>query len=210
MRKSITREKLSWWGHALVHPFDGFYEIRFRSQGSLLLAFLLMLAFGVTQCLSAQYTGFVMNFTNPDELDTLSIFISNVSVLLLFALSNWTVTTLFNGKGKLSDIYIVICYSLTVLIAGELLVCFISNFVTSEEVMILQAVRILCVAWFAFLLVAGLGTIHEYGLGGNLASILMSVVAAAIILFIGVLLFTMLERMVSFFSSVGQELMRRL
>ena len=210
MKKPITKENLYWWGHALVHPFDGFYEIRFRSQGSLLLAFLLMIAFGIMRCLSAQYTGFVMNNINQDELDTLSLFISNISVLLLFSLSNWTVTTLFNGKGKLSDIFIVVCYSLTVLILGEALVCFISNFVTTEEIMILQAVRMLCIAWFAFLIVAGLGTIHEYGLGGNLASIVMSVAAAAIILFIGVLLFTMLERMVSFFTGVGQELMRRL
>lgn len=210
MKSSITKEKLSWWGHALVHPFDGFYEIRFRNQGSLLLAFLLMVAYGVLRCISAQYAGFVMNWTNLEELDTLSLFISSVSVLLLFSLSNWTVTTLFNGKGKLSDIYIVVCYSLTVLIIGEALVCFVSNFVTTEEVMILQSIRMLCIAWFAFLLVAGLGTIHEYSLGGNLASIFMSVVAAAIILFIGVLLFTMLERMVSFFSSVGDELMRRL
>ena len=210
MKKPITREKLGWWGYALVHPFDGFYEIRFRNQGSLLLAFLLMIAFAVMQCLSAQYTGFVMNFTNQDELDTLSLFISNISVLLLFSLANWTVTTLFNGKGKLSDIYTVVCYSLTVLIIGEALVCFLSNFVTTEEVMILQTVRMICIAWFAFLIVAGLGTIHEYGLGGNLASIALSVAAAAIILFIGVLLFTMLERMVSFFTSVAQELMRRL
>ena len=210
MKSSITKEKLSWWGHALVHPFDGFYEIRFRNQGSLLLAFLLMVAFGILRCISAQYSGFVMNWTNLEELDTLSLFISNVSVLLLFSLSNWTVTTLFNGKGKLSDIFIVVCYSLTVLIIGDALVCFVSNYVTAEEVMILQSIRTLCIAWFAFLLVAGLGTIHEYSLGGNLASIVMSVVAAAIILFIGVLLFTMLERMVSFFSSVGDELMRRL
>ena len=210
MKKPITKEKLYWWGHALVHPFDGLYEIRFRDQGSLLLAFILMIAFGVMRCLSAQYTGFVMNLTNQDELDTLSLFISNISVLLLFSLSNWTVTTLFNGKGKLSDIYIVICYSLTVLILGDALVCFVSNFVTTEEIMILQAVQMLCIVWFAFLLVAGLGTIHEYGLGGNLASIVMSAAAAAIILFIGVLLFTMLERMFSFFTSVGQELMRRL
>ena len=210
MKKPITSEKLGWWGYALVHPFDGFYEIRFRNQGSLLLAFLLMIAFAVMQCLSAQYTGFVMNFTNQDELDTLSLFISNISVLLLFSLANWTVTTLFNGKGKLSDIYTVVCYSLTVLIIGEALVCFLSNFVTTEEVMILQTVRMICIAWFAFLIVAGLGTIHEYGLGGNLASIVLSVAAAAIILFIGVLLFTMLERMVSFFTSVAQELMRRL
>ena len=76
--------------------------------------------------------------------------------------------------------------------------------------MILESVQLLCTVWFAFLLVAGLGTIHEYSLGGNLASIVLSVVAGAIILFIGVLLFTMMERMVSFFSSVGDELMRRL
>ena len=34
--------------------------------------------------------------------------------------------------------------------------------------------------------------------------------AAAIILFIGILVFTMLERMISFFSSVFEELMRRI
>ena len=143
MKHTVSREKLRWWGHALVHPFDGFYEIRFRNQGSLPLAFLLMVLFGVMRCLSAQYTGFVMNLANPDELDTLRIFISSVSVLGLFSLANWTVTTLFNGKGKLSDIYIVVCYSLTVLIIGEALVCFVSNFVTTEEVMILQSIRII-------------------------------------------------------------------
>ena len=73
MKASITKEKLGWWGHALVHPFDGFYEIRFRNQGSLLLAFLLLIAFGVMRGLSAQYTGFVMNLTNQDELATLSL-----------------------------------------------------------------------------------------------------------------------------------------
>ena len=68
----------------------------------------------------------------------------------------------------------------------------------------------LCYVYFVFLVVAGLTTIHEYGFGGSIMSIIMSVVAAAIILFIGILVFTMLERMISFFSSVAEELMRRL
>lgn len=208
--KLLNKDKLHYWGYSLIHPFDGFFEIRFRRHGSLLLAFLLLIAFGILNCLSYQYTGFTMNFNNIDEMDSLSIFISTVSVVLLFSLSNWTVTTLFNGKGKLSDIFVVICYSLTVLIIGETIVTFASNFVSTEEVMILQSIRMLTYAWFAFLILAGLGTIHEYGLGGNLASILLSIVAAAIILFIGVLLFTMVERMFSFFTSVAEELMRRL
>ena len=208
--KLLTKDKLQYWGHSLLHPFDGFFEIRFRNHGSLLIATLLLIAYGILRCLSYQYTGFVMNFNNIEEMDALSIFISTISVVLLASVSNWTITTLFNGKGKLEDIYIVICYSLTVLIIGDVVVTFASNFVATEEVMILTSIQMVCYVYFVFLLVAGLGTIHEYGFGGNLASMVLTVVAAAVILFIGVLLFTMLERMFNFVTSVSEELMRRL
>ncbi|MBR3762960.1 MAG: YIP1 family protein [Clostridia bacterium] len=208
--KLLTKDKLHYWGHSLLHPFDGFFEIRFRNQGSMLIATLLLVAYAVLRCLSYQYTGFPMNMNNIDEMDALSIFISTISVVVLGAVSNWTITTLFNGKGKLKDIYIVICYSLTVLIIGDAIVTFASNFVTTEEIMILTSLQMLCYAYFVFLLIAGLGTVHEYSFAGNLASMVMTVVAAAVILFIGVLLFTMLERMFSFVTSVAEELMRRL
>ena len=208
--KLLTKEKLQYWGHSLVHPFDGFFEIRFRNQGSMLIATLLLVAYAILRCLSYQYTGFPMNLNNIEEMDALSIFISTISVVVLGAVANWTITTLFNGKGKLKDIYIVICYSLTVLIIGDAVVTFASNFVTMEEVMILTSVQLMCYAYFVFLVVAGLTTIHEYGFGGSIMSIVMSIAAAAIILFIGILVFTMLERMISFFSSVAEELMRRL
>lgn len=207
--KLLTKDKLHYWGHSLLHPFDGFFEIRFRNHGSLLIATALLVIYAILRCLSYQYTGFVMNMNNIDEMDALSIFISTISVVILASAANWTITTLFNGKGKLKDIYIVICYSLTVLIVGDVIVTFASNFVTTEEVMILTAIQMVCYVYFVFLLVAGLGTIHEYGFGGNLASMVMTVVAAAVILFIGVLLFTMLERMFSFVTSVSEELMRR-
>ena len=208
--KLVTKDKLKYWGYSLVHPFDGFFEIRFRNHGSAFLATLLLIAYAVLNCLKFQYTGFPMNMNNIEEMDALSLFISVVSVVALFTVSNWTVTTLFNGKGKMKDIFIVLCYSLTVLIVGDIIVTFASNFVTTEEVMILTSVQMLCYAYFAFLVIAGLTTIHEYGFGGSIMSIVMSIVAAAIILFIGILVFTMLERMVSFFSSVAEELMRRL
>lgn len=208
--KLVTKDKLKYWGYSLVHPFDGFFEIRFRNQGSLLIATLLLIAYAVLRCLSYQYTGFVMNLNNIDEMNALSIFISTISVVVLASAANWTITTLFNGKGKLKDIYIVICYSLTVLLIGDAVVTFASNFVTTEEVMILTALQMVCYAYFVFLLIAGLGTVHEYSFAGNLASMVMTIVAAAVILFIGVLLFTMLERMFSFVVSVAEEMMRRL
>ena len=208
--KLVTKDKLKYWGYSLVHPFDGFFEIRFRNHGSAFLATLLLIAYAVLNCLKFQYTGFPMNMNNIDEMDALSLFISVVSVVALFTVSNWTVTTLFNGKGKMKDIFIVVCYSLTIPIIGDAIVTFASNFVTLDEVMILTSVQMLCYAYFAFLVIAGLTTIHEYGFGGSIMSIVMSIVAAAIILFMGILVFSMLERMVSFFSSVTEELMRRL
>ena len=208
--KLVTKDKLKYWGYSLVHPFDGFFEIRFRNHGSMLIATLLLIAFGILNCLKFQYTGFPMNKNNIEEMDALSLFISVVSVVALFTVSNWTVTTLFNGKGKMKDIFIVVCYSLTIPIIGDSIVTFASNFVTLDEVMILTSVQVMCYVYFAFLVIAGLTTIHEYGFGGSIMSIIMSVVAAAIILFIGILIFTMLERMVSFFTSVFEELMRRL
>ena len=208
--KLVTNDKLKYWGYSLVHPFDGFFEIRFRNHGSAFLATLLLIAYAVLNCLKFQYTGFPMNMNNIEEMDALSLFISVVSVVALFTVSNWTVTTLFNGKGKMKDIFIVVCYSLTVPIIGDAIVTFASNFVTLDEVMILTSVQMLCYAYFAFLVIAGLTTIHEYGFGGSIMSIVMSIVAAAIILFIGILVFTMLERMVSFFYSVAEELKRRL
>ena len=208
--KLVTKDKLKYWGYALVHPFDGFFEIRFRNHGSLLIATLLLIAYALLNCIKFQYTGFPMNMNNIEEMDALSLFISVVSVVALFTVSNWTVTTLFNGKGKMKDIFIVVCYSLTVPIIGDAIVTFASNFVTLDEVMILTSVQMLCYAYFAFLVIAGLTTIHEYGFGGSIMSIVMSIVAAAIILFIGILVFTMLERMVSFFSSVAEQLMLRL
>ena len=208
--KLVTKDTLKYWGYSLIHPFDGFFEIRFRNHGSLLIATLLLIAYAVLNCIKFQYTGFPMNFNNIDDMDALSLFVSVVSVIALFTVSNWTITTLFNGKGKMKDIFIVVCYSLTVLIIGDVIVTFASNFVTTEEVMILTSIQVMCYVYFAFLVVAGLTTIHEYGFGGSIMSIIMSVVAAAVILFIGILLFTMLERMIYFFSSVFEELMRRL
>ncbi len=208
--KLVTKDKLKYWGYSLVHPFDGFFEIRFRNHGSLLIATLLLVAYAVLNCLKFQYTGFPMNNNNIEEMDALSLFISVVSVVALFTVSNWTVTTLFNGKGKMKDIFIVVCYSLTVPIIGDAVVTFASNFVTLDEAMILTSVQMLCYVYFAFLVIAGLTTIHEYGFGGSIMSIVMSIAAAAIILFIGILVFTMLERMISFVTSVAEELMRRL
>ena len=87
---------------------------------------------------------------------------------------------------------------------------FASNFIIAEEAMIVYVITGVGTVWSLFMLLAGLCVIHEYGFGKTLIAILLTFVAAAIIMFLGILFFTLIEQMVVFIISVGQEFMRRL
>ena len=92
---------------------------------------------------------------------------------------------------------------------GDLLLTVVSNFVISEEVVLLTSVRALMVAWFCFLMVAGLCTIHEFGLFRNLITLVATLISALILIFLFVLFLTLVEQMVGFFTTFIQEWIRR-
>jgi len=209
VNKEIIKEKLHYLKYTVFHPFDGFFEVKYRRRGSAALAAVIMVLYGIMQCVSYQYTGFVMNFNAIFAMNSISIFISSLSVLLLFTVSNWTITTLFNGKGNMRDIYIVVCYSLVPMLIMNAFTTFISNFVIIEEIIILRSIQGMGILWFVFLLLAGLCVVHEYSMGVNLKTLLATAVAAGIIVFLGILFFTLIERMYNFVYSIMQEVIRR-
>lgn len=208
--KAQIKEKLYYLKYSFFHPFDAFYEMRFRGKGSLALAVLSIVLFGILQCVRYQYTGFVMNFTEIAAMNSLSVFATWVAGLALFIVSNWSVTTLLNGKGGLGDITQVIGYSLVPVELATVVQILLSRFVIREEVMIVNVITGIGIVWFVFMIVAGLCTIHEYSFGKNMVSVALSFVAAAIILFLGVLFFTLIEQMITFIVDVVREFIRRM
>lgn len=208
--KDRVLEKLSYLKRSVFHPFDAFYEIRFRGKGSVALAALILTLFGVLQCIAYQYTGFVINEHELESMNSISIFLTWVLGFVLFIVSNWSVTTLLGGKGALGDILKVTGYSLTPFICTLVFQIFVSNFIIAEEAMIVYVVTGIGIVWSLFMLLSGLCVIHEYGFGKNMIAIALTFVAAAIIMFLGILFFTLIEQMVVFVVSVGQEFIRRL
>lgn len=202
-------EKVRYLKYIMFHPFDGFYEAQRRGKGSVGLSAILMGLYAVLQCFKYQYTGFVMNLNAIFNMNSVTLIISTLSVPLLFVVANWTVITLFEGKGKLADIFMVTSYSLVPLMIGDLLLTIVSNFVISEEVVLITSVRSLMVAWFCFLMVAGLCTIHEFGLFRNLITLVATLISALILIFLFVLFLTLIEQMFGFFTTFIQEWIRR-
>jgi len=205
-----TWERVKYVKHCLFHPFDGFYEAKNRGKGSLLAATVIIALYCILDCFEVQYTGFIMNLNQISRMNSVTIFISALTVLLLAVISNWTITTLFDGKGKLKDIYMVLGYSLAPMVMIDFCVVIASNFVIEEEAMILTAIRWMGVAWSAFLIVTGLCTIHEFSLAKTLVTILATLAAALIILFLLVLFISLVEQMIQFVYIFGKEFMRRI
>ncbi len=204
------KEKLSYLKLAIFHPMEGFYEIRFRGKGSIVLSVILLCFYGITECAAYQYTGFILNLNNVATMNSISIFLSHVFIVVLLCVANWTVTTLFNGKGNLAGIFNVVCYALFPYSVIRLIVVFLSNFVIQDEGMIIYMIQGIGIVWLVFLIVAGLCVIHEYGLFQNLASLVVTAIAAFMIIFLLVLFLTLEEKMFGFIRDVFKEFVRRI
>ncbi|MCD8023405.1 MAG: hypothetical protein LUF30_10710 [Lachnospiraceae bacterium] len=95
--KSKAQEKLYYLKYSVFHPFDAFYEIRFRGKGSNLLSVLILVLFGLLMCVSYQYTGFIINENQLASMNSISIFCTWMLGFILFIVGNWSITTLLNG-----------------------------------------------------------------------------------------------------------------
>lgn len=195
--------------YTIFHPFDGFYEMKFRQKGNAVLAAVLLVIYGLLSVFSTQYTGFIFNTYPVQEMESIQLFLMAVLPVVLFVVSNWSTTSLMRGSGKLIDIFIMTCYSLTPLILFNFATTLISNVIILEEGPILTAFNYIGVVWFCYLIFCGLCTIHEFTASKNILTLLVTLVAAIIIIFLVILYFTLMQTVFSFIGTVATEISKR-
>lgn len=202
--------KLSYTKYVLFHPFDGFYEIKFRERGDAFIASLFFLLYAIMSIVAAQYNGFIINYNNIKRMNSLLIVLYSVLPYLIFVVGNYSITTLFNGKGTMREIYIVVGYALVPLIIGQLIGVIFSQFITLDEVSLYGLVKSATGLWFAFLLFTGLVTIHEYGVFKNIATIFATFAAISIILFLILLGYSLIQQVIAFIQIFIKEAVIRI
>lgn len=207
MRQLI--EDVKYLKYTIFHPFDAFYEIKWRGKGSLLLATLMYALYSIMQVLSYQYTGFVMGGAPLFLMNSIAIIVMAIAPMFIFIISNWSVSTLYNGKGKVKDLYILVGYALLPMIATQGITILLSNIIIAEEISLLLAFNTMGAIWFYYLVFTGLSTIHEFNGKENFMTLLATLVAAIIIVFLCVLYFTLMEQIINFVTTIVQEFMRR-
>lgn len=206
----MLKEKVKYAFYTITHPSNGFYEIRHRQKGSVPLAILFVFLFAVCFSANRQYAGFVVNFVNPMEVNSLTEMITVFVLFILFCVGNWSVTCLMNGEGRFKDIVTMTGYSMLPMILTQIPANIISNFVVQDEEAYYYLILYFGIAWFVLLVITGVMTIHNYTFGKTLITLICTFVAMFIIIFIALLLYSLLTQVIAFVQSVYNEIVLRM
>ena len=207
--KFIRDEVIKFPAYILIHPLKGFEEFKRYGRGTVGIGVAFVIITVILNILKFQYSGFVVNDTNIRDLKSFAQVIYVIGAVLVISVANWSVTTLFDGKGNYKYIFMMVCYCLYPYIWANLIGMVLSNVLATEEVMIYRL--IIGIGWFltGYLFFFGIISIHEYGLGQCLLTILFTLVAALIILFVGILVFDLFQKIYGFLYQIYQEITMR-
>ncbi|MBR6954748.1 MAG: YIP1 family protein [Clostridia bacterium] len=217
---SRAAARKAWWDryvhalkyslHVITHPFDGFWDLTREGHGTLAAANTFMLLFLLTRVLKLMYTSFQFVDVAVQHINVFQQMGSLLLPFLILCLANWAMTTLFDGKGRFIDIYIAMCYALVPYILIQLPMVLVSNMLTFEEASIHTVLLTVSVIWCAFLAFVGLMQIHDYSPGKTLIFVVVTVVGAAVIIFLILVFFSLLSDALGFFVSLYREMAFRL
>ncbi|MCL2404599.1 MAG: YIP1 family protein [Defluviitaleaceae bacterium] len=193
----------------IFHPFEGFYELRFRRKRNWPLIVVLLLMVGIVEILGFYHIGMIARMSRGFYINPLFAITTSVFPFVLFAVSNWSVTTLFDGNGKLGDVFMVMAYALAPKIVLDLAFIGLSNIVTIPELALLYAMVAAGYGIFVFLLFCGLCVAHEYNPAKCIVTILATIVSAVILVFIGAVYLILMGRLFGLITTVIAEITRR-
>jgi len=145
-----------------------------------------------------------------EDLNIFMYLASIVFPLTLWVLGNWGLTTLFDGKGRLGQVYMATCYAFTPYVLIQFPLMIFSNFVTVQEAEFYSVVSLLSLIYSALLIIAAMGQIHEYSAGKNLLFVVATLFAMLVMIFILMIFFSMVAQGIAYFISLGKELMFRM
>ena len=197
-------------GHVILHPLSGFWDLKWEKQGRLPVALAVAALALVTYVVKRCYAGFIFNTTDLTEMNILLEVLALVLLFVLWSASNWCLTSLMDGKGTFRDIVIAAGYALAPYVLLNLPMVFLSQFMVSDESVFYYGVAALSLLWCGLLLVSGVMMTHDYSLKKTVLTVICILVGMALMLFLGMLLFSILQKIFQYIYAVYIEISYRI
>lgn len=207
----FEKEELRYPLRLTVHPYDEYWELKYRRDKriNLIISFVILALLSLTRILQAQYNGFLVNYNNPREFNSILEIVYVVVPVLFWCIANWSLTTLMDGEGKFSEIFISTCFALIPLILIGIPWVLLSNYISADEVTFYNFSQSVAALWCLYLLFVGNMTVHQFMPSKTVGTMILTVGTIGFLAFLCLLFFNLIQQLLSFAVTVFREILLR-
>lgn len=208
--------KKAWWQHVgitlkyslyvITHPLDGFWDLTHEKRGSIAAANIIISLAVIVEVLRLTLTNFQFVTINMEYFNSLIVAMRILLPVGLWTVANWSLTTLMDGKGRMIEIYMSVCYALTPYVIINVVMIVLSQFITFDEGGLYWTLAGFSALWTGILLLAAMMMVHDYSLLKTLLSSFLTVIGMGVMVFIFVIFFSLISDAVAYFVSLYKEL----
>ena len=213
-RLAVMKEKqlisdLSKFKKVLTKPNHIFYRMKTRNNVSIKGATLILLV-GLLVVVLADYSiGYLFYNGYKEHFNIVETLMQYVILFGLYILSNFLITSILDGEGKLRHIYMGTIYALAPYILFALPVALFSNVLTLNDVFFLQVLKALMVIGVLILLIIVHIEIHNYGFMESVKILILTAATMLIIFIVTTTLLSLFSQLILFFLSLLKEVVGR-
>ena len=208
-RESRLGKGLTYAKYCSFHPLDGFWCLKREKRGNLLTANVIVALFLIIYLLNVQFSGYLFLDGQPEDVDAIIALLAAIILMVTYCVGNWCFTSLMDGKGTMKDIYISMATALRPYIAGGIVLFALSHVLSQQEAFLYSTIKMILMIWIAGLIFFGMMMTHDYSLGQGIKTMILTIIGMALILFVTLVFFNLVDDMVRFFYSIYRELLYR-
>ena len=209
----------AWWQHfgktlkyslyVSTHPLDGFWDLTHERRGSIAAANVIIVAAVIVEILRLTLTNFQFVTINMEYFNSIIVAMRILLPVFLWTVANWSLTTLMDGKGKMHEIYMAVCYALTPYVLINIIMIILSQFITFDEGAIYWVLGGFSMLWTGLLMLSAMMMVHDYSLLKTILSSLLTIVGMGVMVFIFVIFFSLVSDAIAYFISLYKEILFR-
>lgn len=190
-------------------PNHIFYRLKTRNNVSLKGATIILII-GAALLVAAEYSYSYLFYDGYKETFNLVETLMEYGILFgLYIVSNFLITSILDGEGKLKHIYIGTIYALAPYILFALPVALITNVLTLNDVFILQVLNGLMIIGVLILLIIVHIEIHNYRFMESVKILILTAATMLIIFIVTTTLLSLFSQLIIFFLSLLKEVLGR-
>jgi len=194
----------------LFKPLDFFYDIQEPNRLKWSQGFILILMAFIARMASLLLVGYHFEARAPYQISYFHEFIWILVPWITWCLANWSVSTILDGEGKFKELFVGSAFCLVPYIIFIIPITLMTNVLALSEESFYNSATVLILCWVGLLILIKVKVLHDFELGKLILITFFTLLGMAIIWFIGILLYGLINQFISFFLDLFKEIRFRL